>query len=225
MLIELIIMSGIYYVHNKLNIFKKMTKDNKYGTYIDANGTHRQSNTLTPVNYTTNIYGERVIENAKNGQTITNIDVVEAKKNKTDAIQNNNAFYVRSYGGGDRKHKLGNDDIYGVRYCKVDNDTKYYVKRKVQYVDDNEKLIGEFYMDMDYNIIEPCESLIDFDYKLYGYCRYDLYDKIKSLCNINNSSELWKDTVKGEHSIIRLGNISYNEFSKNHRKFVNLNKK
>ena len=192
MLAELLIMFGLQGISRGIKSFDTVSSDNKYGIYIDGNGDYRINPTCRKVYYGHTKYGDRVIKDRKTGKILINIDLDKAKQYEQEAINKGYSFYFRS-NGGNGLYKLGNSDIDGPRYCKVNEDKNiYYVRREINYIDPvtNEFCTGFFYMDMNYNLVSPTEKLIE----SYGDNEL-LYKTIMNECNHSDRKYNMKNDI------------------------------
>lgn len=157
----------------KLNTRSGKYDVNEYGVYRDGNGSYRlQSNGHWVVD-TYNYFGEHIIKNVKTGETEINIDDIESNKRKAEALKNNQKYYLFRP-EHNMYHHIGNNEIKGHRYAKI-NGPGLYVIRTINFRPSKSETnpivkyyCGEFYMDMAYNICEETESSRQRNIAIYG---------------------------------------------------------
>lgn len=176
MLVEMMIMMGLYSANWAFNTQSGKGKADKWGMYRDGNGNYRLKQNGRWVVDTYNDYGECIIKYVRTGETAINIDEIEANQRKEEAIKDGEKVYLfrperNCY------HKLyhGNPQIKGTRYCETDNNHNLLVIRRIDCDGIKQKnslfgygYYGEYYMDMNYKICYPTERTRKNDQKLYG---------------------------------------------------------
>jgi len=176
MILEILTLFGLHTINRTIKTQFGKTDSNKYGVYLDGNGDYRLKQNCHRIVDTYNEYGEKVINNAKYNYTEINIDDIESKRRREEAIkQNKNVYlYWTDRGNTGQSHRFGNDDIIGNRYKNINND-KLYVIRKIYYSPYRNELnsfikdyTGYYYMDMEYNICGPTEETATIDRQTYG---------------------------------------------------------
>ena len=188
MITELLIMLGLSGANNICDMCVEAEKADKWGVYKDKNGELRINPTLRKVYFGHTEDGDEVIYYKKGG-IAKNIGIEEAKERELEAIKNGKSFYLRAQMGGSFMHKMGNDEITGERYCKVnENNNVYYVKRFVDLGKPSEDrwYHGSFYMDMNYNLICPTEECIEKDIEIWGKIKNKEHDMIINKFNKNS---------------------------------------
>lgn len=201
MLPELLIMLGISGIGKGINAASEKRSFDDWGVYEDGNGELRIKPSLRKVYFGRTPEGEDVIYYFKGG-IAKNIGIEIAKRNEIEAKSNGDKFYMRAPAGGSYMKKMGNDDISGERYCKVDepNDI-YYVKRFVMLGNTNESrwCHGEFYMDMNYNLVSPSESCIKKELTIFGNIDHENHQKIIDTFN-SKPKEIRKEISAHENT-------------------------
>lgn len=160
----------------------------KYGMYLDGNGSYRLRDNKHWVIDTYNHFGEKIIKNVKNGATEINIDEIESNKRRIEAINSGKKFYLYRY-ERNAPYRVGNVDIKGDRYSSIHHNGVYVI-RTINYKsyanDTNAKVTyysGDFYMDMNYNICFPTEESEIRDKKIYGNNYQQIIDFIIQRAN------------------------------------------
>lgn len=187
MLAELLIMIGLDASKKGLNSLTQQSKPDQWGVFYDGNDNQRIIPSNKRVYYTYSDIGERVIKYV-NGGIAVNIDLENSKKNKETAIKNDNKFFLRTQ----NKARLGNKDIIGNRYCCVNDDKeKFYVKRSINFQDKLRGIYywGDFYMDMNYEIVAPTDETIKRDIKEHNNSKDIIYYLIIEHCNNKRNSK------------------------------------
>ena len=180
MLAELLIMFGLSGADHLINSATEDIEADKWGVYQDKNGELRLNTTMKKVFYGHSKNGENVLY-YKNGKIAKNIGIDEAKEKENEAIKNGYNFYLRAPMGGSFIEKMGNNDIDGERYCKVnESNDVYYVKRYISLgkPSDDNWYHGSFYMDMNYNLVAPTEECINEDINIWGVTKSECHKKV-----------------------------------------------
>ena len=210
MLAELLIMLGLDSADKGINALTQVGPPDKWGVYLDNNGNYRMQSSLKKVNYGFTKEGEYVLK-YNNGQIARNIGLEIAKENEDEAKKQGKHFYLRAEKGGYYTHKMGNDNIEGPRYCKVNGrNDKYYVRRDVVYVDPirNTYYHAFFYIDMNYRFVAFDDELDERDIKLYGKSKTDFQKIIKDKYNevIEQKNGLdWKEVMNKANGTFHCG--------------------
>ena len=174
MLAVLLAVLGIDFADKALNTQTGKYDVDEWGMYVDGNGTLRLKKNGKSVVDTYNDFGDKVIKYAHSGIVAVNIDEIESKQRKQDAIDNNRKFYMyRPDRDNYPKFRCGRSEIRGNRYCSVDGGGLYVV-RHIEFKDLNDEsefncwYNGDYYMDMDYKICMPTEEQKEKDTVQFG---------------------------------------------------------
>lgn len=209
MLAELLVMLGIEAADKGLNALSQKTAPDKWGVYRDGNGADRLFPSMKRVYYTFTPEGEYVLKYI-NGGIAVNVGLEMAKEREQEAKAKGNKFYVRAPKGGSYTHKMGNDDIDGPRYCRVDGPSNiYYVRRRIVYVDpkDSKYYSDRFYMDMNYKFADFDDDVND-DYKRWSHTPKEIRQIMKDLYTkeISNPTIIdWRKSLRRELSEFHCG--------------------
>lgn len=162
MIPELLIMLGLEKTKWCFNALTITQEPDKYGVFIDKNGTQRMLPSLRKVIRRRSNTGEDCLFFI-NGQLALNISLEQARENKEIAEQNGETFYVRCKTVEWKPCTLGgHPEILGDRYCKINEPDKYYIKRKYIYSEfDKPRLYSAIlYLDMNFNIVSITDEHI-----------------------------------------------------------------
>lgn len=199
MLVELLAMFGLRTVSNQLNKLSCHIIDEN-GIYLDGNGDYRLAENRRKVFYTTNYNGDLVIKDYKNKSIYKNITKEKAKKEEQKAMKHSKKYFLRQKVKTYYDSKIGNERIYGDRYCEVGKDmddlNNIYVIRHIDYKNDkNARYFGDFYMNLKYELCMPTEQTVINDkityrnigshYGIYSEDNSELYNTIINLWNNN----------------------------------------